>query len=377
MNSMRALLVTLLILFSYLVHGQKLEEWFIDSVDNALDVSNFLATRAGFLPVPMFITEPAVGYGLGMGLIFFHRTKEERETGQFRPMPIGMSVLGGLVTENGTWGALAAHQGSWRADKLRYVGALGWVNVNMTYYKYLEFLNRELSVGFNVNGFLFYQELITRLASTNLFVGGQYVYFKNDATLDFPSVIFPDGVQKEYTTGGLGGQLVWDSRDNIFTTNEGVRAELNYLHFAPYFGGENEYSIVKSRNIFYNRIGRNTNLGFKAEGQFSFGDIPFYGKPYVTLRGVPTMRYQSDMAWVTDVELRQRVYKRWSLIGFWGAGAAVPYENWKDNIDFKTSIGGGFRYFMARMYNMHAGVDVAKGPEDWAWYIIVGTYWGR
>src|ERR1700743_752009 len=36
---------------------------FTDAQDNALDISNFLSTRVGFLPLVMPITEPAVGFG--------------------------------------------------------------------------------------------------------------------------------------------------------------------------------------------------------------------------------------------------------------------------------------------------------------------------
>ncbi|WP_456404051.1 hypothetical protein [Thiolapillus sp.] len=50
-------------------------DWFtdklIDPQDGYLDASNWLATRTGFLPVPIIITEPAVGYGGGLALAFF------------------------------------------------------------------------------------------------------------------------------------------------------------------------------------------------------------------------------------------------------------------------------------------------------------------
>ena len=48
------------------------ETLFRDPEDGAFDVSNFLSTRVGFLPLAMPITEPAVGYGFALGLSFFH-----------------------------------------------------------------------------------------------------------------------------------------------------------------------------------------------------------------------------------------------------------------------------------------------------------------
>jgi hypothetical protein len=45
---------------------------FIDPQDGMLDASHWLAERKGFFPIPIIITEPAVGFGLGAGLIFLH-----------------------------------------------------------------------------------------------------------------------------------------------------------------------------------------------------------------------------------------------------------------------------------------------------------------
>jgi hypothetical protein len=45
---------------------------FRDAEDGCFDVSNFLSTRVGFLPIAMPIPDPAVGYGFSLGLSIFH-----------------------------------------------------------------------------------------------------------------------------------------------------------------------------------------------------------------------------------------------------------------------------------------------------------------
>ncbi len=37
--------------------------------------------------------------------------------------------------------------------------------------------------------------------------------------------------------------------------------------------------------------------------------------------------------------------------------------------------GLGMRYMMAQKLGMHAGIDVAQGPEDTYWYIQMGSAW--
>ena len=76
-----------------------------------------------------------------------------------------------------------------------------------------------------------------------------------------------------------------------------------------------------------------------------------------------------------ETEWRWNLYKRWSLVGFVGAGEAL--ENYGDIFnDVKVSGGAGFRYFLAKQYGLHAGIDVSRGPEIWAWNIDSKfTFW--
>ncbi len=52
---------------------------FTDPVDSQLDMGDYLAENAyGFLPVPILITEPAVGFGGGMMGVFLHESEARR-----------------------------------------------------------------------------------------------------------------------------------------------------------------------------------------------------------------------------------------------------------------------------------------------------------
>ena len=39
------------------------------------------------------------------------------------------------------------------------------------------------------------------------------------------------------------------------------------------------------------------------------------------------------------------------------------------------NAGGGFRYLTAREFGLQMGVDVARGPEQWAIYVVFGNSW--
>ncbi len=65
---------------------------------------------------------------------------------------------------------------------------------------------------------------------------------------------------------------------------------------------------------------------------------------------------------------------RWGAVGFAGYG-----KTYSPNLDNQTAwnAGGGFRYLLARIFGLKMGIDVARGPEEWAFYIVFGSSWLR
>src|SRR5262245_65062845 len=78
--------------------------------DGWLDVSGFLDEKFGFLPVVIPITEPAVGYGAAGALAFISQPLGAARDGFGRP---DITFVGGLGTENGSWGAMIGDLRHW------------------------------------------------------------------------------------------------------------------------------------------------------------------------------------------------------------------------------------------------------------------------
>jgi hypothetical protein len=111
-------------------------------------------------------------------------------------------------------------------------------------------------------------------------------------------------------------------------------------------------------------LGPTLFLGAKADVLASFGDVPFYLRPFVNLRGVQAASYQGEHVAQLDLEARWQLWRRFSLVGFVGAGVA-----WNDLGRFRNSTEvvtgrAGLRYELARKYGLHVGVDVGFGPTD-------------
>lgn len=94
----------------------------IDPQDGKLDMSDYLASAHGFLPIPIVITEPAIGYGLGLAVAYFHKPTKVDPALHEKMAPPSVTVGFGAKTENGTYMLAAAHRGIWKKDRIRYLG---------------------------------------------------------------------------------------------------------------------------------------------------------------------------------------------------------------------------------------------------------------
>src|SRR3974390_1960413 len=82
------------------------------SPDGWLDFSVFFEEKYGFIPIPLIFTEPAVGYGGGLGLMFLSKPLPQAEDGLGRS---NIMLVGGFGTENGSWGTVAGDMRYWLA----------------------------------------------------------------------------------------------------------------------------------------------------------------------------------------------------------------------------------------------------------------------
>jgi hypothetical protein len=112
-------------------HSTTAPSKFRSAEDGWLDVSGFLDEKYGFLPVVIPITEPAVGYGAAAGLAFISQPFGDAKAGFDRP---DITIVGGLGTENGSWGALIADVRHWLGDRLETQAGFAHLSVNLDFH---------------------------------------------------------------------------------------------------------------------------------------------------------------------------------------------------------------------------------------------------
>ncbi|WP_413586904.1 BamA/TamA family outer membrane protein [Bdellovibrio sp. HCB274] len=372
---MRMLLLLLLfILASPLTRAESI---FLDPEDHFLDASEWLLKHRGFLPVPIIITEPAVGYGGGLALVFM---SENEDAPASRNRFIAPTVTGvmGAATENGTWFGGAFYLRNWDQDRWRYLGFVMAASANLDFYGLSGFgADNELHFGYNLNGWGVFNDLRARVNDSNFFLGGRYIY--TALNVDFDGSILPPALQPqdlENRNGGISLLVSYDNRNNTLSPESGLYLEYRYYIFDEALGGDLDYHV---QAVDFQGFARASELwGFAARLQTKWvGDeAPFYAKPYISLRGIPKLRYQGEIATSVEAEVRYKPHPRWETSIFGGAGRAADSGNDLKDAETASAYGAGFRYLIARLLGFQMGVDIAKGPEEWVFYIQAGGAWG-
>jgi hypothetical protein len=349
---------------------------FLDPEDGQLDVSDFLAQPRAFLPVPLIITEPAVGYGGGALGMFLRPRQQAGEEGWARP---DISVIGAIGTENGTRAAFAGDASRWIDGRLKTLAGAGTGTINLDFYGLGASQaqdDRKVRYSLNFTGAI--AQANWQLAPRSPWsIGVRYVFADIEPALrDEPA--FPGLVDHlRFRISAPTAIVEYDSRDNLFTPTRGVFAETSWLASRKSLGASVDFDRIEQALIGWVPVTRELTLGARGNAAWTSSDTPFFLRPYVILRGVPAVRYQGDSAASVEAEGRWQFSGRWSAVAFGGTGAARTDRDRASSTQRVSSGGVGLRYELARRFGLHAGVDIARSNGSNAVYLQVGSAWFR
>ncbi|OYT12046.1 MAG: hypothetical protein B6I18_02025 [Bacteroidetes bacterium 4572_112] len=368
------ILIILLIIvqLSSTLFAQKKQSAFIDSTDNALDISHYLYNLHGLLPIISPITEPAVGFGAAAVGVFFIPKKDDGSHKFKMPDIVG---IGGGYTENTTWFVGGGYIGFWNNDKIRYRGVTGYGDVKLRYYKDDGYITGYLN--FRLQSFLILQQALFRIGNSGFMIGGKYQFSKTTVGF-YENIPIPDIKIEDLEMNNSGIAIIteYENYDNIFSPSKGLRANITYDQYLEVLGGDRNFGLLSAFvHNYYPVIKDRWTAGIRFESKLSVGEVPFYKNPFVHLRGVAAMRYQGELTALIETEQELMLSKRWSIVGFGGFGKAYSsLDDLSKNVN-AWNVGTGFRYLIARQFGLKMGLDIARGPEQYAIYIVFGNSW--
>ncbi|WP_107685530.1 BamA/TamA family outer membrane protein [Niastella koreensis] len=354
-----------------------------DSSDHAFDFSDWIINANGFVPIPYIITEPALG-GFGGALlpVFIKKNPPYYDSvkGKLKITPVAPNITGGIgvYTLNDTWVLAAFRSGTLVKQRIKYTVGAAYADVNMSFYKTFEQFG-EKKLAFNIKALPVLLQASKRISKSNWYAGFKYLFLKADTKYvgDTSVLNLAKSMELSKIISQMGLLVELDNRDNIFTPFKGMKVHTDVNRADKFLGSDYEFWRINYYMYAYQMIIPSITAGFRLDGQQSFGEPPFYMLPYVDMRGIPIYRYQGNADILSELEFRWDFTRRWSAMLFGGAGKA--FDEWSEfgNTNWITSYGTGFRYLLARKFKLRVGVDVAHGPDTWAYYIVFGSNWSK
>ncbi|WP_264563832.1 glyceraldehyde-3-phosphate dehydrogenase [Flavobacterium sp. N3904] len=348
-----------------------------DTLDGKLDLSNYIIKAHGFVPIPILITQPALG-GFGGAIAPVFITPKKRPEGYKGYIPPDITGGFAMYTANKSWGTDLFRMGSFPSLGLKYKIATGYNNINIDYYHQFEVVGEE-KLEFNIKAVPIFLSVSKKINKENVYLGMQYLYSKNilkpDFKEDLPDYITAKDLNSK--VGSLGMFLDYDTRNTIFTPDKGYKVNLLFSVDDNWTGSDYKYERLHGYINWFIPIKSNWISGLHFDAQQAFGETPFYLLPDIDMQGIPTARYQGETTLVLETEQRFDLSFRWSIVGFGGIGKAISKTQ---NFNSGTTVynyGTGFRYYLARAFGLRTGIDIAKGPDSWGYYVVFGQSWNR
>ena len=315
-----------------------------------------------FVPAPYLNYSRSIGAGFGViPMYMFQMTKGDTISPQ--------SLVGalGIYTTNKTYFAMGFGKLYFAEDRWRVSVAAGIGDIN-----FQVFIDRPMVQYINYNTNMFFAQGVVQTKVFKRLYAGPVIQY-----LEFLSV-FGD----EYTyvlatqLTGIGLDLDWDGRDNVYYPHKGVLAEVNWNSYPLFIGNEEESnSITSAFNYFKVRQSSNDVWAHRFYGNFGLGDVSFNQQTVVgrsDLRGYTQGDYRGDGMMDVQSEYRLNFENKMGMVFFGGVGTIYGAINEEDNWTLLPSVGTGFRYLVFPENNMNIGLDVAAGKGDWGIYFRVG-----
>jgi outer membrane protein assembly factor BamA len=171
---------------------------------------------------------------------------------------------------------------------------------------------------------------------------------------------------------GIGSDLVWDSRDNIFFPNSG-----NYQYFkAVIYPGSSDYTFAAFELDVrhYRAFKKDHVLAGNFFLQSNVGETPFYKLPSLggtQMRGFFYGRYRDNFYAMAQMEYRQYFSKRWGFVVFGTLGNVANNILDYNFESIKYSFGTGIRYLFNQKEHVNLRADIGIGADG-----NTGIYFG-
>ena len=332
-------------------------------------------TKGSFAFIPIPISNPTIGTGLGAVAMYMH----PKAAGD-KSAPTSSTGVFGMYTSTESWAAGVFHDGYYRQDRIRFKMPVGHGSINLKFYGIgSESPLRNNPISYNAKGTFTMPRLLFRLPANHWFLGGQYRFLNINIATDLGGRLpISPGTGIETQTSGLGAVTVYDSRNSNYWPTEGSWLDGAFTLYSEAIGGDYDYQKLILKWAQYFPLSDKWLAVYRLDGQLINDDAPFWDLSQITLRGYAADQYLDKTAITAQAEVRWNFYKRWTAVAFGGL-ARVADTIWDINNSKTLPAGGGGIHFMLKeAEKLSIGIDVAKGEgESVTVYFQIGDWMAK
>lgn len=322
--------------------------------------------HGNFLVVPIPFSDPTIGNGLVGVAAYFYPQSEAQQASQ----PPTVSGIGGMYTDNDSWGAALGHAAYWDEDRWRFAGAAGYADITLPLLV-LDGSSASLETDWLLRGSLVYASLSRRFGS-HWYAGlvALYVDIEQDFSFEFVAPSFVLG--SEIRSAAIGPSLSYDTRDVPANAYTGRYFKVTALLNNEAFGSDLDYESYSLEFRSYHHLRPPVVLAWEATGCKKSDGVPLWDACRIGLRGFASTDYMGKSSWRTQAELRWKLSRRWGVSAFGGTGQITESLVGSRDHDLVPSYGAGLHFTVQPEQRIVMRLDYGRSTDSDAWYLSVG-----
>jgi len=221
---------------------------------------------------------------------------------------------------------------------------------------YSKYTNRQMQIKAD------FLKKFARFTYIGITATGQHVRGTN-----FKDISYLEDMDRNNTAVGGGIIISYDSRDFIPNPYKGLYLKLEQNFYPKFLGSTSNFNRTDFIARYYTPVWKGGTLAFDLQGVFNNGNVPWsmvalLGGSY-QMRGYFKGQYRDKKLLQTQVELRQKVYRRSGITVWAGAGNVFPdFDEFKWSHTLPT-FGVGYRWEFKNRVNVRLDYGIGKGQS--------------
>lgn len=189
--------------------------------------------------------------------------------------------------------------------------------------------------------------------------------YRNARGKDFDDISYLRG--DKYKSKAVGGGIIlsYDSRDFIPNPYSGIYAKAEQIFYPKALGSSSSFNKTEIIFRYYRSAWKGAVIAFDLQGTFNNGNVPWnmvalMGSSY-QMRGYFAGQYRDKKLIQSQIELRQKIYRRNGIVAWAGAGNIFPKFSEFEWDHTLPTFGIGYRWEFKSRVNVRLDYGIGKG----------------